>query len=1425
MHATHRGETPDNRIWTLALSTVVALCLVASLLPQPALGQNVPALPVPAEAPEAPEQLGGSASGREHTVAAEQTDANGDNSVDVTELEADDDALPLAETPAPFAPLGPDIDPQELAPEPEISTQPEDSAFDPAVSEEVASERTRWTKEFENTDGTSTTLVYSEPVHFQDEGGTWQEIDTTLVPRADTEPEPAASGDVQGLYAMSAEETDLTISTDGNAAELAALGVGDDSEHRVAFGLEQASAVVGSVQEASVHYEGVRPNADLTLQAEPGMVKETIILNSPEAPREWTFPLELNGLVPELDDQGAVVFRDTEGQAQAVIPTGWMEDSSLDAQTGGPAASGAVHYRLEQHEGQWLLAVVLDDAWLDDPDRVYPVQVDPSVVDVDTNGDAFVQDDWPNTNYSGDDELKVGSYNGGASRAISYLRFGDVNSELKNRFILNADLVLFNHWSSHCEPREVRVHQIKESWSATTVTWNNRPSSSGSAVATDSFAHGENCGGSEWETLDLGKDGIDLVQGWVDGSITNHGLSLQADFDSSLDWKRFGSRQSANKPYLAITHSAWGAAYEVDELTAPVTGGQGGEVTVTVTNLGDIEWEPQGWNEFRLGTRVRDKKTGDLLEAVAFTRLNERLTGGDSATFDARIPELPPGEYLLNFDMQRLRDQRWLSSENVPVTTVSVASRDVGPRINDIYPRPGGQVGSLTPTLFAEAESIDNWPADATLEYWFEVCAEVDGEPSGCIDSDWQDSRTWTVPEDTLVWGEKFLWRVQTREDTTTGPASPYYPFVTAVEQPAITSHLGGVGLSGAGRDVDPLIGNYTTTDTDAQVAVVGPALTVSRTYNSRDPRTDNVFGAGWSTRFDMRVEPDHDGTGNVVVTYPQGRQVRFGHNPDATYAPPFGSFATLTSTDEGGWRLTDKNQTGYVFDASGRVVEITDFRGRTQSLDYAENGTLTSATNPGGRSLHFTWESGRVTSIATDPPEAEAAPLTWTYTYDGDRLTEVCGPEDAEDACTRYTYTEGSHYRTVVRDASPTAYWRLGESDGADGAVNDLLLDDDRHTGTYRNVQFGAEGALQGSPETAATFDGSSSSVRLSDWLVAQTPYLTVELWFRTTDNGVLFSYQDHTLDEATSGSYTPALYVGTDGKLRGQFWNGTADPITSGEAVNDGAWHHVALTASGNTQSLYLDGAEIGSVDGEISQNDQRYVYAGAGYWRDWPATSGEASSFSGDIDEIAVYGRPLGARTVAEHHAAATSAQKLTDVTLPSGRSRVHLDHDAAQDRVSAYTDVNGATYQISDHVLTGTEGAPASDGQEAIPAEPTVTVTVTDHDERDSSYTYDPLHGYRLVSQTDVAGNTAAFAYDTGGFLAATTAPDNTVTRAGHDERGNKISQTTCRDSDNSASCSTSYYDYHLNADDPLDPRNGCVDEKQRRLSTCSSNTPG
>ena len=113
------------------------------------------------------------------------------------------------------------------------------------------------------------------------------------------------------------------------------------------------------------------------------------------------------------------------------------------------------------------------------------------------------------------------------------------------------------------------------------------------------------------------------------------------------------------------------------------------------------------------------------------------------------------------------------------------------------------------------------------------------------------------------------------------------------------------------------------------------------------------------------------------------------------------------------------------------------------------------------------------------------------------------------------------------------------------------------------------------------------------------------------------------------------PLLYVGTDGRLRGQFRTASIAPITSAGTVNDNRWHHVVLSAMGSTQTLYLDGVRVGTLTGTIDHAALTFNQVGAGYagtpasWPGWGTTA--RRFFAGTIDEVAVYNHPLGAAAV--------------------------------------------------------------------------------------------------------------------------------------------------------------------------------------------------
>nr|WP_311137482.1 LamG-like jellyroll fold domain-containing protein [Streptomyces sp. I6] len=336
----------------------------------------------------------------------------------------------------------------------------------------------------------------------------------------------------------------------------------------------------------------------------------------------------------------------------------------------------------------------------------------------------------------------------------------------------------------------------------------------------------------------------------------------------------------------------------------------------------------------------------------------------------------------------------------------------------------------------------------------------------------------------------------------------------------------------------------------------------------------------------------------------------------------------------------------------------------------------------------------------------------------------------------------DGPHYRGAVVGDAPAGFWRLDEPQGATQAVSESAANDG--AGTYTNATLATTGIFGVEDGHAAQFTG-TGHLAVPSGLVTESTDVAVELWFRTTKQGVLLGLQNAPIG-STPTDHRPVLNVGADGVLRGQFWtadqpNG-ATPMKSATAVTDNEWHHAVLSASGSSQALYLDGVRVGTLNRAARHMPGVYAYLGAGYAN--PAWMGVTTAgtyrFTGQLDEVAVY------------------------------------QHGLTEDQV-------GAHYQA--RTRTSASGLASS-------------ITVTDPAGHTVTTTYDTLRGRRRTATTDADGGLTTYAYDTGGFLNTVTDPNGHSTITGHDARGNTVSRTTCRDAD---SCWTSFTDYYLNSADP------------------------
>ena len=262
-----------------------------------------------------------------------------------------------------------------------------------------------------------------------------------------------------------------------------------------------------------------------------------------------------------------------------------------------------------------------------------------------------------------------------------------------------------------------------------------------------------------------------------------------------------------------------------------------------------------------------------------------------------------------------------------------------------------------------------------------------------------------------------------------------------------------------------------------------------------------------------------------------------------------------------------------------------------------------------------------------------------------GCALAFALSPAGVESSFTATTSTSlsvvasGHFYRDTVLADGAVGFWRLGESGGA--TMDDAADASDGRSGPVRGVA----GALGGS-DKAARFDGHADSVVVpDDPALRPTTGLSVEAWIKVAPG-----QQDYATVLGASSDKTWADGYGLD--WRGgniEFWLGDYYSRKVTAPVTANTWTHVAATYDGATMKLYVGGSMVAS-----SPDAGGYDHAAVPLLIGGQNTAAPGGSFlsgyswSGDLDEVALYPAALSAAQVLDHAGRTTTyaAQVVAD-----------------------------------------------------------------------------------------------------------------------------------------------------------------------------------
>ena len=267
----------------------------------------------------------------------------------------------------------------------ESAPQPAEGTPEARIVSEVVSLRTQTQKHYRMSDGSFLAVDYGTAIHYND-NGEWKDIDNTLrsyarstdstyrtsAGTATKEFARTLASDFVFSFSSGSEKISVSLQTparrtgrsSGNARIVSAQTAQEDT---------LASQLRLPKLSSEILYPDVYENVDLKYEIYGMDVKESIIVHDALDSYRFTFRLTPENMTPELLADGCVVLRNSQNEILYRIPAPYMFDNTL-------AYSEAVHYELTQESaGVWLLTVVADSAWIEAPERVFPVTIDPTI--------------------------------------------------------------------------------------------------------------------------------------------------------------------------------------------------------------------------------------------------------------------------------------------------------------------------------------------------------------------------------------------------------------------------------------------------------------------------------------------------------------------------------------------------------------------------------------------------------------------------------------------------------------------------------------------------------------------------------------------------------------------------------------------------------------------------------------------------------------------------------------------------------------------------------------------------------------------------------------------------------------------------------------------------------------------------------------
>jgi len=365
----------------------------------------------------------------------------------------------------------------------------------PTVLYELKDKRDTSVKRFLMSDNTIQTVMYSQPVHYL-ENGEWKDIDNTL-----SLEDANDSEDFSG-YTNAKDDFKVKIADNSSDNHLVKIQKG---KYKIEFTLDSKSKSNGNSYKAVINkkekdipnnnsivnkkayevnttsdtaeYKGITyNNSDLDYSVTSTGLKENIVINSKQSSYDYSFDINADNLNLELKDNVISAYDNKTNEMIYEIPAPFMYDAANEFSTD-------VNYTLTKKGSGYQLTISADQGWINSDVRQFPVTIDPIITVKQVKGadtSSFISSKMATTNfYNGYAMLLAGVESSAYYNCRTLLKFDLPDLEkgdIINSAYLNMTEYDVSAYTSSTPDLSIDAYKVTSDWSANNVTWNTQPS-------------------------------------------------------------------------------------------------------------------------------------------------------------------------------------------------------------------------------------------------------------------------------------------------------------------------------------------------------------------------------------------------------------------------------------------------------------------------------------------------------------------------------------------------------------------------------------------------------------------------------------------------------------------------------------------------------------------------------------------------------------------------------------------------------------------------------------------------------------------------------------------------------------------------------------------------------------------------------------